>query len=198
MTKNKIAAGLAVVVLLTVGVLVAATQALPGGLLYGVKLGVLERVEGVFAGNSSEAKANRHIKLAERRLAEADEAAAKERFDADAQTAVLVEFNTHMKGVEEYIAELNAEGNVEAIKTIAVKTGQMLAQKAQLLASTQAQIKTSLNLQAQDSLDFLMLRVGDTLAAAASIAASTRIEDPAPEGENAPVPTDDWGRPIEQ
>lgn len=198
MGKNKLVIGAGIAIILLIGILVAASQSLPGGLLYGIKLGALERVEGTFAGRSSEAKANRHLVLAERRLAEAAEAAAKERFDTEAQAKVLFEFNNHMKGVEEYIAELNAAGNAEGVKNIAVKTGQVLAEKARVLASTQAEIKTSLNVNAQSSLDFLMDRVSSSLVAAANIAASTLIENPAPTGEDAPVPTDDYGRPIEQ
>lgn len=195
-SMTKLYIGLAVALALTGGTLAMASQSLPGNPLYGVKLGLLEGIESNFAGEG-EARAKFQLKLAERRLDEAARSAAKERFDVDAQQQVLLNFNAQMKGIEEYIATLEAEGKKAEIKDIAVQVGQKLAAKAQILTSTQSQIKTSVNAAAQDTLDFLMLRVGGTLAAAANIAASTMIEDAPPTGADAPTPTDDYGRPIE-
>jgi hypothetical protein len=193
---TKLVVGGVVAVLLVGGGTVALAQnSLPGDLLYGVKLGVLEKVDSTFAG-SGKARAEWHIKMADRRLQEAVDASLEEQFDNDAEAAVLANFNMHMKGIEEYIAAVNAEGNVAATKDITIKLAQVLAQKTEILTQAQGFAKQSENPEVQGSVDFLLLRVTDSLAAAAGIAVGTLIEDPAPTPEVDPSTVDEWGRPI--
>ncbi|MDZ4226002.1 MAG: DUF5667 domain-containing protein, partial [Patescibacteria group bacterium] len=168
--------------------------ALPGGLLYGIKLNVNEKVEGALAF-SSKARAEWHIKVAERRLIEAGQAALKGKFSTEAQTIVLTNFNEHMKGIDEYITQLNAEGRTAETKEVAIKLGQVLASQAESLAYAQSEVQASADTEVQGSLDFLFLRVTNSLVAAANIAASTLLEEPEPDTSDLP-PTDEWGRPI--
>ncbi|MDP4020822.1 MAG: DUF5667 domain-containing protein [Candidatus Adlerbacteria bacterium] len=191
---NKILIGLGIAVLLAGGTVVAANKALPGGLLYGIKLNVNEKVEGALIF-SNQARVEWHIKVAERRLIEAGQAALKGKFDTEAQAIVLVNFNKHMKGIEEHITKLDAEGRTAETKEVAIKIGQVLATQAESLAYAQGEVQANADIETQGSLDFLYLRVTNSLVAAVNIAASTLIEDEAPNTDDLP-PTDEWGRPI--
>lgn len=191
----KILIGLGVVVLLGAGTVVGANGALPGDLLYGVKLGVNERVEGMFKVGG-QARANWHVALTERRLNEAVNATLENQFDQAAQETVLNDFNAHMKALEDYIAEKNASEEKEQVKEISLKLAQVLASYTSILNDTQKYANENPETASVGSLDFLSLRVGNSLAAAANIAVSTLIEDPAPEPTVDPSTVDEWGRPI--
>jgi hypothetical protein len=196
--RTKILIGLCALLLVGGGTLALASNSLPGSMLYGVKLGFLEKIEGVFAGGGK-ARAEFQLKLADRRLDEAVKSALKGNLDQKAQEQVLLNFNAQMKGIEGYITKLQTDGDIAGIKDIAVKTGQTLALKADILTQANAIIASSTDPEEQEaegSLDFLLLRVGNTLAAAASIAAGTLVEDEAPTPEIDPSTVDEWGNPI--
>ena len=193
--KTKILIGLCAVLVLGGGTVALAGKALPGDLLYGMKLGVNERVEGFLAMGST-AQTDWHIEVAERRLIEAGQSALKGKFDTEAQTLVLANFNDHLKGVEEYLIALSAEGRTEEAKEVAVKVGQALARQVESLAYAQGEVKASTDTEAQGSLDFLFLRVASSLTAAANIALGTLVEDEAPVPEIDPSTVDEWGNPI--
>ena len=191
----KLLIGVCAIVVLAGGTVALAGQALPGGPLYGIKIGLNERVEGLFAGQGK-ARALWQLELANRRVIEAAQAALKGRFDAEAQTMVLTNFNEQMKGIEVYITTLTSEGKTDEVKVLATEVGRRLANSMESLAAIQKQTNESTDPAKQNSLDFLILRVGNTLAAAANIAVSTRIEDEAPVDTLDPSKTDEWGNPI--
>ena len=193
---TKIIVGLCAVLFLTGGTVAVAGGALPGSMLYGIKLGVNEKVSAAFAGGGR-SKVDWQIAAAERRLREASEASLKGQFDTEAQTVVLANFNTQLKGIDEYLTMLKEENRLDEAKEVAIKVGQALANQAESLAYAQAEAHTSTTGEGeQGALDFLMLKVTGTLAAAANIAASTLVEDPLPEGTSDGRETDEWGRPL--
>jgi hypothetical protein len=194
MDMNKVWLGSGVAVAVVIGLVFMTFNALPGNPLYGIKLGTIEPIKASFAGEGREL-AEWHIKVAGERLNEAARSASKGNLDSDAQEAVLLNFNEHMKDVESYIAELQVEEKFAEIKEIAILIGQTLAAQAEVLNNAQAKIRSNGDPEIQGSLDFLLLRVGSTMVAAANIAASTLLEDEAPDTSNIPT-TDEWGNPL--
>lgn len=195
--KQKILIGAGVVVFLCVATFALATHALPGGPLYGVKTGVIEKVEATFAGSQGRDLALWQLKLAERRLEEAAKAAKKGKLTADAHETILASFNDQMKGIEEYIGILQAEGNPADIKDFTVTVGQALAREADVLATTQVELRSAGKEDRAATLDFLIRRVSNAVVAAATIAASTLVEDSAPVSDVDPSTVDEWGHPIQ-
>jgi hypothetical protein len=169
-------------------------NSLPGGLFYGLKIGPVENIQSQFAGEGRN-RAEWHLKKAAQRVEEASRAAPKRSFDTDAQSTVLLNFNAHIQGVEEYINQLQAEEKAAEVKEFAIVVGQTLATKAEFLITAQAEVKTAEDPETQGSLDFLTLRVANTVAAAAYIAAGTGLENEAPDTSGVPQ-TDEWGNPL--
>ena len=84
----------------------AAEKALPGDVLYPVKVHVNEEVRGL-ASLSPEAKANWEAVLASRRLEEAEDLAAKSDLSADVRDRLEANFEEHADKAEARIASLN-------------------------------------------------------------------------------------------
>ncbi len=192
---TKLLLGLGAAFLIAGGATFASTKALPGEMLYGLKTGVVEKVESVFAGTGA-ARAEFQIKIAERRLFEASQSALKGKFDTAAQEKLLLDFNSQLTGIDAYATELRAAGKLAEEKALMVKLGQSLAMQAEWLAYAQRETASSTDDGSKNSLNFLLLKVGNTLAAAANIAASTLVEDEQPENTPDGSDTDEWGRPI--
>jgi len=194
---TKILIGVGALLVAAVGFLVLANQSLPGDMLYPVKIGFNERVGSILAG-SGRSQIDWHINATDRRIREASEASLAGRFNAGGEKLVFDDFNNHMKAIELYITEALAEGRREEAKDVAVKLGKVLASQAESLifAQTTAKADTE-NVEGQDALDFLVLRVTGALTASAAIAAGTGVEDPQPEGVGDGSNTDEWGNPIE-
>lgn len=95
------------------GVSLAAEGALPGDLLYPVKVRVNEEVRAAVLV-SSEAKAGWEARRLERRLEEAESLAVAKVFDRDVRERVEVELEKHSQNVGNRIVALEAEGKVEA------------------------------------------------------------------------------------
>lgn len=88
------------------GASLAAENAVPGDLLYPVKVSVNEKVGGwVRVGDEAEAKWN--VKLAEKRLVEAEELASDGELDADVRIRLENNFQRHADKVESRIAALS-------------------------------------------------------------------------------------------
>ncbi|MDP3735657.1 MAG: DUF5667 domain-containing protein [bacterium] len=88
----------------------AAGSALPGDVLYPVKIGVNEEV-GSFLAFSDEAQARFDARRAENRLEEAEKLAAKGRLDAEASAQIESRFESHTKAFEEGVAAVAAKKN---------------------------------------------------------------------------------------
>lgn len=91
----------------------AAQNSLPNDPLYPIKIDVNEKVEGWLA-ISSEAKAQWQATLMERRLQEAEKLAAKGELDADTRAKIEVNFEEHAEKVQDHIAEIKNQDEVEA------------------------------------------------------------------------------------
>lgn len=90
----------------------AAERALPGDLLYPVKVGINEEVLMAISF-SEEAKTKWEVRRFERRLEEAERLAHKKEFDAEARLNIEKNFVAHAERVERRIAEFEEKGNVQ-------------------------------------------------------------------------------------
>ena len=90
------------------GVSFAAEKALPGDVLYPVKVHVNEEVRGL-ASLSPEAKANWEAMLAARRLEEAEELAVKSNLSSDVRAGLESNFQEHADKAQAKIASLKGE-----------------------------------------------------------------------------------------
>ena len=104
---------LALILLLSGGTAFAAEGALPGNTLYPIKTEVNEEIRGWFALNA-EAKANFHAKIAEERLEETEELAVRGELTEEFRARLEVLFEERVNAVEDRIADLEADGRVEA------------------------------------------------------------------------------------
>lgn len=110
---NKMAIVLIVALLIAGGATVSAENALPGDILFPVKISVNEKARALFA-LSDEAKAKVEVKLAERRLEEAAKLAAEGRLNADAGAQVELNFEEFADRVETRIEKMKVEGKANA------------------------------------------------------------------------------------
>lgn len=120
------------------GTSLAAESSLPGDFLYPVKVNVNEEVRGTLA-LSDEAKARLEASLAERRLQEAAELAAKSRLTAEAQTEIESRFKAHIDKFETRANKLTAEGKANAAAEISSNLVASLQAHGQILDSFEAE-----------------------------------------------------------
>lgn len=132
-----------VVVLLLVtssGVSLAAEQAQPGDVLYGVKTQVNEEVRGWLALDT-EAKADWQSELAERRLIEAEQLAVRGQLSNEQQTLLKGRFAKHLDAAQSRIEDLYVKGNVVAATNATSRLESSLQAHAEVLtALTEANI----------------------------------------------------------
>lgn len=128
----RVAALALILIVSTTSVSFAAGGALPGEVLYGVKLGVNERIEFALAP-SHEAKATVAVRHAEERIREAEVLAAEGKLDEDEAVAAakLVEENVQ-KASENTLALLD-EGETSAAKSIHARLDATLSAHTELL-----------------------------------------------------------------
>lgn len=91
----------------------AAEGALPGDLLYPVKVNVNEGVQ-VWLANSDEAKARLGASLAEKRLEEAEDLAAQGRLNAEVRAEIESRFEAHVKNFDENTKKIEARDDTKA------------------------------------------------------------------------------------
>lgn len=91
----------------------AAENALPGDVLYNIKVNINEEVRSALSV-SAEAKAQWEARRAERRLEEAEKLAAKGELDMEKRERLEERFEEFAKRVEERIAELEANDKIQA------------------------------------------------------------------------------------
>jgi hypothetical protein len=104
--------GTIIALLLSGSVSLAAETALPGDLLYPVKIHVNEEVRAAVSV-SAEAEAAWEARRAERRLEEAERLQARARLDAEAKAQIATQFEEHSKSFAEKDATVTAEGKTE-------------------------------------------------------------------------------------
>lgn len=105
MIIKDMAIALIVALVLGGGTSFAAQQALPGDLLYPVKIGVNEEVRAALA-LSAEARARWEAERANRRLEEAEQLAVKNRLDIETEASVQESFERHADRAQELAASV--------------------------------------------------------------------------------------------
>lgn len=125
---------IAILLALGGGTSLAAQNALPGDVLYSVKVNVNEEVRGL-ASLSDESKANWETVLANRRLAEAEELAAESKLDVKARADLEARFEEHAN---------KAEARIEKLADVDAKAAADIA--ANLQTSLQAHDRILLNI----------------------------------------------------
>ena len=95
----------------------AAEAALPGDILYPVKIEVNERVRE-WVSVSEEAKAEWQTRAVERRLEEAEALAAENRLTGNVRAEIEARFEAHANRVEQRIADFDAKENLNAAADI--------------------------------------------------------------------------------
>src|SRR3989344_1739521 len=108
---------LAIALVFSGGVSLAANNAIPGDFLYPVKVSINEEVRGTLS-LSTEAKAKWEARLAERRLEESAELEVKGKLNAETQANLEERFQAHMERIRELIIKLEEKGNFEAAAAI--------------------------------------------------------------------------------
>lgn len=112
----------------------AATGSLPGDTLYGVKLGVNERLERALAV-SSEAKADVEVRHAQERLQEVELLAAKGSVDEVTLDIAEAKLEEHVARADEAAKDLVEEGNEGAADAIHAKIATALTAHADIIRS---------------------------------------------------------------
>lgn len=121
------------VVLLGGGTAYAAQGALPGELLYSVKVGVNEPVRQALAV-STEAKAAFHTSVAQTRLEEAETLAAKGKLDATAGATIETSLDLHLARAEEITEKLEEEEKTDLAFEVEAELDSALSAHSAILA----------------------------------------------------------------
>lgn len=100
------------------GISFAAEYALPGNILYPIKINVNEELRSL-TGFSSEDRAGWEAKRAERRLREAQELALLGRLEGDVREELESRFETHLKNARKNISQIRIFGQLEEANQIA-------------------------------------------------------------------------------
>ncbi|MBI4134525.1 MAG: hypothetical protein HY471_00235 [Candidatus Sungbacteria bacterium] len=127
------------------GTSAAAEKALPGDILYPVKVGINEEVRAAFAV-SAEAKTDWESRRAERRLEEAAKLIEGKRLDSETAANVETRFEAHAAKVKERIEALR-EKNPELAVRLASKMEVSLKIHDEVLGALQAKFGTSTPVQ---------------------------------------------------
>lgn len=108
---------LLIALLLGGGTSIAAQNALPGDMLYPVKVNVNEEFRSMLTfGNEAEAKF--HAEKAAERIEEAEKLAAEGRLTAEAQADINANFKEHVSEVRERISEFESEGKYDTAASV--------------------------------------------------------------------------------
>ena len=123
---------IAIIVVLSGGVSVAARSALPGDVLYPVKLEINENLKTAFAF-SEEAKANAETSIAAERLEEAEQLAARGELGTDVATKLSQRFEARAENLNDIIDRLEADGKTEAAANLTAALETTLSVHNQIL-----------------------------------------------------------------
>lgn len=157
--KN-MAIALIVVLLVSGGASFAAEGALPGDVLYPVKVGINEEVVAALTINS-EAKANWNARVAERRLEEAETLAARGALDADASAKIAANFDEHAERVHERIARFETEKNLKAASNVSSNFETSLRAHENILNRI-AESKTEVEIEVRPIIDKVRIKIDES------------------------------------
>lgn len=125
------------IVLVGGGTSFAAEGAVPGDLLYPIKTEVNENVKSAFAV-SNESEAQLQAQLAEERLAEAEELAARGELDAAASTEIRDRLAAHLAATDKYSKRAEAAGGIGSSAIVRATLDGVLRGHANMLARIDA------------------------------------------------------------
>jgi len=163
---------LAILLTFSGGTALAANSALPGDLLYPVKVGMNEKIRGVLAF-TSEAEAGYQGDLAVRRIEEIEQLIAEGKLEVTLKEKIEESFEKHSEKTLNLIEELEAKGNFEAAAAVGARFEASLKAHDELIA------------RISDNSEFIRARLESTLerlnsrldfAAKARVDAETRLE----------------------
>ena len=155
---------LAIIIFLGGGASAFAERSLPGDFLYPVKISVNERVMSALK-LSSEARANWEVRIAERRLEEAERVAVSSDGDVsgDMRSQAIVtireNFAKQESRIQDRIAKLEAEGNAQAAASLSSKLEASLQTHAAILNRLEQKLESSNNEVLRPALLELRLKV---------------------------------------
>jgi len=142
-----IAIGIAAVLAIGGGASVVANNSVPGDALYGLKIGVNEKIEASLAF-SEEAKAEEHLEAIAERHAEGKKLEAEGKLSAEAKAGLNANIDAHAKAFTTALANVKAAGNAEATAQLEAKLQAALEAAAGASAnpSVNANANTNANL----------------------------------------------------
>ena len=136
---------LLIIILTGGGVAVGAEKALPGDVLYPVKISVNEEVRSWFS-ISEEAKANWEIKRAERRLEEAEKLAEEGSLNDEVRGHIEANFEAHSQKVKERVEKFRTKENFDAAASLSLNFETALKAHDKVLSNL-ARTKNSVKVQ---------------------------------------------------
>lgn len=139
-----IAIGVAVLVALGGGASFAAQSSAPGDALYGLKIGVNEKVEAALSF-SEEAKADEHLEAIAERHAEAKKLGSQGKLTAEAKASLNANIDAHARAFTEALANVKANGSAEAAAQLEAKLEAALSAAAQANASAELDTDVDVN-----------------------------------------------------
>lgn len=139
---------LAMLLLVGSSVSLAARGALPGDLLYPVKVGLNENVQKLFAPSAGE-KAELETSLAGKRIEEARTLKATGKLDAQTEADITIEASKHIEAAQKSIVELKAAGDTQTAAQASVNFQTVVGIEA---TSSPAQVQTQINESVNSSL----------------------------------------------
>ncbi len=147
-----IAIALIAVLALGGGASVVANNSVPGDVLYGLKIGVNEKIEAALAF-SDESRADEHLEAIAERHAEAKELDAEGKLSAEVKASLNANIDAHARALATALANIKASGNAEATAQLEAKLQAALdaAAAADASASANANANANANSNSQGS-----------------------------------------------
>ncbi len=124
------------------GASVVANGSVPGDALYGLKIGVNEKIEAALSF-SDEAKADEHLEAIAERHAESKKLEAQGKLSAEAKASLNANIDAHARAFTTALANVKASGNAEATAQLEAKL--QAALEAAAAASASADVNANAN-----------------------------------------------------
>ncbi len=126
------------------GASVAAQSSLPGDALYGLKIGVDEKIELALAF-SNEARAQEHLEAIEERHEEAKKLEAEGKLTAEAKADLNANIDAHAQAFATALANVKANGDAQAVAQLEAKLKAALEAAANVSANASANANANAN-----------------------------------------------------
>ncbi|MDE2078997.1 MAG: hypothetical protein KGI73_01275 [Patescibacteria group bacterium] len=158
------------------GAAYAAQGALPGDVLYPVKINLDENIQQALAF-SDQAKANVNASLAAERLKEAATLAAEGNLSTSTADTLQQNLDQHLSQVSAHLAKLSAEGNAAAIANVNAHVESDLSAYASALATLQTNAKVGTTTRDSVAMFVSGLKSREADAAASTTAAFDALDN---------------------